>query len=66
MCVCVCDRHISTDLRFRLWIAHGTKLCILDFPQIIVIGYTWLIDTETGGFALHLWVGLAYTEVYEV
>ena len=32
------DRHISltvsqTDLRFRMWLAHGTKLCILDFED---------------------------------
>ena len=36
--VCVCDGHISltvnqTDLRFRMWLAHGTKLCILDFED---------------------------------
>ena len=37
--VCVCDGHISltvsqTDLGFRMWLAHGTKLCILDFEKI--------------------------------
>ena len=34
-------------------------------PQIIVIGYTWLIDAETGGSALHLWLGSAHTEEEE-
>ena len=90
VCLCVCDGHISltvsqTDLRFWMWLAHGTKLCSLDFqdfslcfskdndlrrpssrgsvlfpsgpllggapPQITVIGYTWLIDAESGGSA---------------
>ena len=38
VCVSVCDGHISltvsqTDLRFGMWLAHGTKLCILDFQD---------------------------------
>ena len=38
MCVSVCDGHISqtvsqTNLRFWMWLAHGSKLCILDFED---------------------------------
>ena len=38
VCLSVYDGHISltvsqTDLRFRMWLAHGTKLCILDFED---------------------------------
>ena len=38
VCVSVCDGYISltvsqTDLKFWMWLAHGTKLCILDFED---------------------------------